>query len=227
MAGSRQRLADRLLLVTNLVVANAAAAGYVVLFAQPAILMRGTAGFGEVLGAGRVALLPLGEPLAWLLLVGGVVLLLWNFTWLIRRRESVPPSNWVVSDTASGPVRIAREAIEAGLRSAGEALPEITRVRVQVDTSMQKRVLVLGQFQCAEGTNNLNASQRLRQAMVDRFADMVRPADGLRVEFEFEFQGFAGKLAKKAADLPPPAEADDVPFTGPRYPIDDDHGGSA
>lgn len=228
MAAARHRLADRLLLVTNLVVANAAAGFYVVLFLQPGILLGGAPGvFDQVLGQGRVAVLPLGEPAAWLFLVLGIALLLWNLTWLLRRRESAPPSNWVVSDTPSGPVRIAREALEAGLRSAGEALPEITRVRVQVDTRMQKRVLVLGQFQCAEGTNNLAASQRLRQAMIDRFGDMVRPADGLRVDFELEFQGFAGKLGKKVGDLPPPAEADDVPFTGPRYPIDDEHGGGS
>ena len=78
-------------------------------------------------------------------------------------REQTPPSNWVVSDTPSGSVRIAREAIENGLQKAGEALAEITRVRVQVDTRTPKRILVTGQFQCAEGSNNLAASQRLRR----------------------------------------------------------------
>jgi hypothetical protein len=52
---------------------------------------------------------------------------------------------------------------------------------------------------------------------------MVRPADGARIEFDLEFQGFAGKLGKKA-EVPPP---EPPPFTGPKYPIDDDgHGGS-
>jgi hypothetical protein len=92
---------------------------------------------------------------------------------------------------------------------------------VQVDTSMAKRILVIGQFQCAEGTNNLSASQRLRQAMLDRFSELVRPADGGRVEMDLEFQGFAGRLGKKGAEVPPPD--DGAPFTGPKYPIDDDH----
>jgi len=223
MAAPRHRLADRLLLVTNLVVANAAAAVFVVLFVQPGVFVGGDAGpFAQVLGSGRIAVLPLGDPLVWLLLLLGIGLLIWNFAWLVRRREAAPPTNWVVSDTPSGPVRIAREALENGLRQAGESLPEVTRVRVQVDTRTMKRILVVGQFQCAEGTNNLAASQRLRSCMVDRLNEMVRPVDGTRIEFDLEFQGFAGKLGKKGTDVPPPEAP---PFTGPRYPIDDDSSG--
>jgi hypothetical protein len=225
MSASRHRVADRLLLVTNLVVANVAAACFVVMFVHPSVLFGGGAeALAQLSGGARLGIVPLGEPLAWLCFLAGAVLLLWNFTWLVRRREQAPPSNWVVSDTPSGPVRIAREAIENGLQKAGEALPEITRVRIQVDTRTQKRILVTGQFQCAEGTNNLAASQRLRSAMVDRLNEMVRPSDGARFEFDLEFQGFAGKLGKKGTDVPPP---EPPPFTGPKYPIDDDsHGGT-
>ncbi|MFY9340899.1 MAG: hypothetical protein WAT39_00325, partial [Planctomycetota bacterium] len=176
------------------------------------------------LGSARVALVPLSTPMAWLLLLVAIVVLVWNFVWLVRAREQTPPTNWVVSDTPSGPVRVAREALEAGLQKAGELLPEITRLRVQVDTRQQKRILVTGQFQCAEGQNNLAASQRLRATMSDRFGEMVRPSDGARVEFDLEFQGFAGKLGKKGTEVPPP---EPPPFTGPKYPIDDDSGGPA
>lgn len=218
------RIADRLLLVTNLVVANGVAAFWIVLFVQPQF-----AGLdlGELLAThpGRVAVLPLSTAAAWITLAAAVVLLLWNFAWLVRRREKAPPSNWVLSETPSGPVRVAREALENGMRQAGEALPEVTRLRVQIDLRTQKRILVTGFFQCAEGTNNLAASQRLRQAMSDRFGEMVRPADGARVDYDLEFQGFAGKLGKKAADVPPP---EPPPFTGPKYPIDDEGiGGSS
>jgi hypothetical protein len=122
-------------------------------------------------------------------------------------------------------VRVAREALEAGLRVAGEQLPEITRLRVAVDCGQQKRVLVQGHFQCAEGTSNHNASQRLRTALRERFAEMVHLGDGVRVEFELEFQGFVGKLAKKGADQRASLEPEPPPFTGPQYPIDDDEGG--
>lgn len=222
MGAQRHRLADRLLLVTNLVVANVAAALFVVMFLQPGLIAgHDPAPLTGVFGAARVALLPLSTPIAWIAFALGIGLLVWNFAWLVRRRETAPPTNWVVSDTPSGPVRIAREALENGLQKAGEALPEITRVRVQVDTRAQKRILVTGQFHCAEGTNNLAGSQRLRAAMADRFAEMVRPVDGVRIEFDLEFQGFAGKLGKKGGDVPPP---EPPPFTGPKYPIDDDGG---
>lgn len=224
MNGPRHRLADRLLLVTNLVVANVAAGVFVVAFAQPRVLLGGDLPpFALPSGAPRLAVFPLDTVFAWSFLLLAVGLLVWNFAWLVRRREQATPSNWVVSDTPSGPVRIAREALENGLQKAGEALPEVTRVRVQVDTRTHKRILVTGQFHCAEGTNNLAASQRLRAAMADRFAEMVRPVDGARIEFDLEFQGFAGKLGKKGAEMPPP---EPPPFTGPKYPIDDDSGGT-
>jgi hypothetical protein len=221
MATKSGRLADRLLLVTNLVVANGAAAVFVVLFVQP-----GSLGLGAVVPGSaadvpsRAALLPLDTALAWALLAVSIVVLLWNFAWLVRRREQAPPSNWVISDTPSGPVRVAREALESGLQKAGEALVEITRVRVQVDTRTPKRIGITIQFQAAEGSNNLAASQRLRQAVGDRFAEMVRLTADHQAEFELEFQGFAGKLGKKGLEVPPPVEP--APFTGPKYPIDDD-----
>ena len=224
MTAPRHRIADRLLLVTNLVVANAAAAFWIVLFVQPQFAGLDAGPLASAFGS-RVAVLPLTTAAAWGSLAVGGVLLLWNFAWLVRRREQAPPSNWVLSETPSGPVRVAREAIENGLRQAGEALPEITRLRVQLDTRTPKRILVTAFFQCAEGTNNLAGSQRLRQAMNDRFGEMVRPADGTRVEYDLEFQGFAGKLGKKAGDVPPP---EPPPFTGPKYPIDDEGiGGSS
>ena len=217
---SRQRLANRLLLVVNLVTANAAAAAFVVMFLQPAWVGLDAAPMAATVPE-RVVVLPLGSPLSWSLLAAGCLLLLWNFAWLVRRREAPAPSNWVVSDTPSGPVRVAREALETSMRQAGEALPEITRLRVQLDTRTPKRLLITAQFQCAEGTNNLSASQRLRAAMLDRLGEMVRPTDGARAEFEIEFQGFVGRLGKKAGEVPPP---EPVPFTGPKYPIDDDPG---
>lgn len=225
MSAARHRVADRLLLVTNLIVANGAAALCVMMFVKKDVLLGAeSAASPGAAESGRFAIVPLSTPLAWLAVFAATGLLVWNFAWLVRRREQAPPTNWVISDTPSGPVRIAREAIENGLQKAGETLPEVTRVRVQVDTRTQKRILVTGQFHCAEGTNNLAASQRLRGVMADRFAEMVRPVDGARIEFDLEFQGFAGKLGKKGAEVPPP---EPPPFTGPKYPIDDDnHGGS-
>ena len=213
------KLSERLLLIADLAVANGVAAVWIAVFLRPAVLGGAApARDGDV--EWRAAVVPLDTPLAWFAFFAAVALLLWNFAWLVRRRERRPPSNWIVSETSSGPVRVAREAIETALRSAGEVLPEITRLRTQVDNSSPKRIVVTGQFYCAEGQDHLLASQRLRRAVLDRFGELVRLSDGMRADLELEFQGFLGKVNKRAGNVPPAEEA--APFTGPQYPIDDD-----
>jgi len=213
------RVRGRLLLVANLATANVVAALWIVTFLQPSVL---GVDLPDVSSAGRMLFLSLDTSAAWLAFFGGALLLVLNFAWLVRRRAPQPPSNWILSETGSGSVRVAREAIESGLRHAGEALAEVTRCRVAVDNSAGRRILVTAQFHCAEGQNHLAASQRLQKALVERFDKLVRLGDGQRAEFELQFQGFAGKLAKNAADLPPPEDDEPAPFTGPQYPIDDD-----
>lgn len=210
----------RVLLLANLLAANGAAAWWVVGCLRPSLAGLDPVPFLAAAGGERLLVLPLDRGPALLACAAAVALLLANFAWLVRRPDRRPPANWVLSETPTGPVRIAREALEAGLQRAAEGLPEITRLRVQVDASGPKRIGVLGVFQCAEGTSNLAASQRLRQALHERFGAMVRPADGVRVEVELEFSGFAGKLGKRAGEVPPPD--DGAPFTGPKYPIEED-----
>lgn len=212
------RVGTRLLLIANLAAATAAAATCIVAFVNPGVL-------GLEPAQDNVRLLPIRSGVAWVVFLAAVALLLANFAWLVRRSPAAPERTYVVSTTGTGPVRVSREALESGLRTAGEALPEITRLRVAVDCSQQKRVLVRGYFQCAEGASNLNASQRLRQALRDRFDEMVHLDDGVRAEFELEFQGFLGKLAKKGAEARAALEPEPPPFTGPQYPIDDDEAG--
>jgi hypothetical protein len=219
-----RRVGARLLLVANLAAATVAAAVCIVTFVKPSLV-------GLDLGLlpaavqeqGRLVVVPLGTGVAWCVFLCALALLLANFAWLVRRSPSQPERTYVVSSTPTGPIRVAREALESGLRTAGEGLPEITRLRVAVDCSQNKRVLVRGYFSCAEGTNNLNASQRLRQVLRDRFDAMVHLADAVRAEFELEFQGFLGK-PRKAQDHKGALEPEPPPFTGPQYPIEDDEG---
>ena len=222
---AKRRWSERMLLVINLTVANIAAAIWLATFLQPSILGRDLgAESAQIADSNRAMVLPLQTPIAWIAFLTSVGLLLWNFSWLVRRRQREVPSNWVVCDTPAGPLRIAREAIESGLRTAGEALPEITRLRVNVRLLSQKRISVTSQFYCADGQNHLAASQRLRQRLLDRFAKLVSLSDTSRTEFEIEFQGFFGKLGKN--DISPPLDDNEgdqsVPFRGPQYPIDDD-----
>ena len=215
---ARRRFSERLLLLANVTVANVVAALWVVGFLQPHAL---GVDVGDAADGARVLGVPLQNVTAWLALLAAVGLLLWNFAWLVRRRDEGAPSNWLVSAGPGGPVRVAREAVEAGIRAAGEALPEVTRLRVQLDLSQPKRLQVVGQYQCAEGQDHHGASRRLREVFRRRFGELIRLADGVRVDFDLEFQGFAGKLAKHAAEAPPPEEASsDEPFRGPQYPID-------
>ena len=201
MEQQTRRVSSRLLLVANVLVANLAACALVVAFfkEQP------------VYGLEKPTVL-------WFL--GPLLLLVVNLLWLWRRSPPDSPRTYVVSQTPTGSVRIAREALEAGLRATGEALPEITRIRIVVDTTQARRVFVHGYFNCAEGTSNLNASQRLRAALTERFAEMVRLGDNATCEFELEFLGFVGKLARKDAEAKVALEPEPPLFTGPQYPID-------
>lgn len=218
---AKRRWSERMLLVTNLTVANVIGGLWIATFLQPSVLGTDLGPTSQAIsGSNRAMIVPLQTPAAWLGFLGSVGLLLWNFSWLVRRRTRTVPSNWVVSETSDGPVRVAREAIETGMRLAGEALPEITRLRVQVQLPTSKRVAITGQFHCAEGQNHLAGSQRLRHALLDRFSELVRLAEGAKAELELEFQGFLGKLDKNAPE--PPEPEDPMNFRGPQYPIDDE-----
>ena len=207
----------RLLLAANILAANAAAFVWAVSFAFPRAL--GTSP-GELPESG-VLILPLRTGTGWIALLGALTLLACNGAYLVRRRLGEPP-RYVLSEAPGGAVRVSRDALETGLRGAGEALPEITRLRVSVESDGSKKVRVRGQFQCPEGIPNLEASRLLRQALDQRFAEMVQLGDGARVEMQIEFLGFAGKLIPKTTDDPPEPEPDEPSFSGPRYPIDDD-----
>lgn len=222
MAPAPRTVSGRLLGFANLAVANLAAAAVVLAFVRPGLVgLEPPPALTGIADSARILLLPLSTGLAWLVFFGALVLLLLNFAWLVRRPPRVPPRTWVTSETSGGAVRITRDALEAGLRAAGESLQEITRLRVQVEPQAHKRVLVTGQFQCAEGVDNLQASERLRQALTARFFAMARPEAGIRVDFELEFQGFAGRLARKG-DGAPAFAPEPPPFTGPQYPIEED-----
>ena len=54
---------------------------------------------------------------------------------------------------------------------------------------------------------------------------MVRLSDGHRLEWDVEFGGFQGRRSRRPGEDPVTSEGSDdpeVPFTGPRYPIDED-----
>jgi hypothetical protein len=200
----------RLLLAADVLAGLAAAALVVAGFLAPSL-------FGPVAEGSLTVRLHESTPATmvfWLALM----LLLANLLYFLYGRPPRQPLVHVHSDAPGGVVKVARDALETGLRLAGEAVPEVTRLRVAIEHGGSKRVRVKAQFQAPEGVPIGDASRKLREALSARFQQMVRLTDGNRVEYEIEFVGVSGKLAKKAEAAPeePP------PFTGPQYPIDDE-----
>lgn len=150
------------------------------------------------------------------------VLLVGDVLWLAWGLAPRGPQAAVVSVTDAGPVRVSREALETGLRAAGEGIPDLARLRVHVDTRSRGRLIVVqAQFQAKDGASLERVSADLRRVLTDRFRQLVQLPAHARLELALEFGGFVGRGAK-AAEATPPPEPESQPFTGPRYPIDED-----
>ncbi|MBK8976864.1 MAG: hypothetical protein IPM29_13175 [Planctomycetes bacterium] len=210
----------RLLLAAN--VAAAVASAILVL----AIYLAPDAASGSVQsGPGVFRVAVSGSTTFGVVALYAVALVVADFLWLVYGGRPQGPPSHVVSEGPGGPLRIARDALETGLRAAGEALDEISRVRVSVDaTPGLKRIFLRAQFQAPENAAIHDASGRLRAALARRFHELVRLAEGVRLEIEIEFVGFGGKALRKASPEEPEAPAPDPreAFTGPRYPIGDE-----
>ncbi|MCC6669821.1 MAG: hypothetical protein IT458_02085 [Planctomycetes bacterium] len=216
------RLGRRTLLALNVLAGVTAAVLVVLHYLVPERLGYPALIPGVPIGSsGHVILVPLRTTAATLGFVAAVALLVVDLLWLIYGRQRRHPLRHVLSEAPGGTVRITRDALEAALRSAGEALPEVARLRVMLAGAGPKRIVVKVQFQAPEGVANLDASRALRAALQQRFQEMVRLTDGQRVEYDLEFLGFSGKGARKAEAAAPAAEPD-APFTGPKYPIEDE-----
>lgn len=165
-----------------------------------------------------------------LALIGAVVLIL-NILSLLywragRRRDLDGP---ILSHTPEGVVQVSQEALETGLRTVGEQLSEVTRLRVKVLAPQKKKVLVRAHYLAPEGVQILELSSQLRKVLKERFKQLVSLTNDSGLEIEIIFEGFYGKARARAAVEPveeepqPATEPEDEPpppFTGIRYPID-------
>ncbi len=156
--------------------------------------------------------------------LAAAALLVCDVLWLVYGGVPKEPSDHVVSKSHDGSViKVSREALEAGLRTSGESLDEVSRLRVAVSVSgKMKHVLVRAWFQCPDGVSIQLAGQRLRANLRARFADLVALGEGARLEVDIEFVGFSGRLKTQPAEERKAKPEPDDPFTGPRYPIDDE-----
>jgi hypothetical protein len=210
----------RLLLVANVVVAVAAALAWLLLYLAPETF---SVPAHAERGVFRVAVRE--ETVADVLALLALGLLLGDFLWLLYGSTPKSPPQHILSEAPGGPVKISRDALEAGLRTAGEDLEEISRLRVAVQpVGKQRRIGLRAQFQAPDGVSIQAASEKLRRTLRTRFADLVHVSEGTRLDIDVEFLGFSGRPAKKPpAEPPAPTPAPEPEsFTGPRYPIDDD-----
>jgi hypothetical protein len=164
-----------------------------------------------------------GLPVGWIEFAGfcGLGLLIVDGLFLLYGRGPREPLRHIVSETRDGSVSITREAVENGLRHAGEGLAEVARTRVSIRQPAARRLVVHAQFWAPESSSIPTASQALRQALRTRFEAMVRPPEGVRVDYELEFLGFTGRASRRATEAPA-ADSAAVPFTGPQYPIEEE-----
>ena len=149
-------------------------------------------------------------------------LLLVNGLWWGYGRRPEALVRHVASETASGRVMVSREAIESGLRAAGEAVERVTRVKVSVSRGPTKSLVIRAQFQAPEGVAIPVLSSALRERLDARFRELVVLPESDQATFEIEFVGFAGKSIPEEDGGDALAEDGTFVFTGPRYPIGDE-----
>lgn len=129
------------------------------------------------------------------------------------------PLRYVVSEAAGGPVRIARDALEAALRAAAEKIVGVTRARVAIESSGSRRLTLKVQIHVPEGASIARAGEQVRTAVREKFEELVTLPEGVRAGVELELVGFAGKPMAREQEDPGASIAEDEAFRGPRYPI--------
>jgi hypothetical protein len=209
-----RRLGWRLLVTADVLAALAAAASVAVFYVKP-----GLAGPYDA-ATGTVQLVVRENTALELVFLIALALLVVNALYFLYGRRPSVPLQYVASEAPGGPMKVSREALEAGLRAAGESLDMVTRLRINVDHGGPRRIVVRAHFQSPEGASIPEASRALRAALAQRFQEMVHVTDGVKTDFDIEFAGFSGRLPPRKAEAE--AEEDAESFTGPRYPIRDD-----
>ncbi|MEZ5965826.1 MAG: hypothetical protein R3F56_18465 [Planctomycetota bacterium] len=214
MRSDLRAVIGRVLVLLNLAAAVVAAAVVVLAWVSPGRL----GAFDPEAGTLTLHLAHGMRPVSWL----GLLLLVADVLYLIYGRAPRAPLRHIVSETRDGTVLVTREAIENALRATGEALPEVSRLRVSIRQTGLRRLIVHAWFSSPDTTSIATASQALRAVLRQRFEALVQLADGVRVEYELEFSGFSGRSSRRGGDVPPAPEPPGMPFTGPQYPIEED-----
>ena len=210
-----KQLPRRLLLLANICVGNLAALILLALYVSPGSFSQGSSEGFELVTNIR------GSTGIQFACLASLLLLATNILYLLYGRRPKDPMNYVLSEAPGGQLMVSRDALESGLRSLGETIEDVTRLRVTVKAGAMKRIHLHAQFHCPEGAEIRELSRRLRTSLEQRFAVLVKLTEGARLVTDIEFSGFAGKLATRPVEEEV-ASTEAGSFTGPEYPIDDE-----
>lgn len=210
-----RQLSRRLLLLANICAGNLAALFLLALFISPGFFSQDSAEQFDLVIDIRSSTAIQFACLA------SVLLILINVLYLLYWRRPQNPMRYVLSEAPGGPLMVSKDALETGLRSQGETVPDVTRLRVTIKAGALKRIRLHARFHCPEGAEIRELSRKLRTTLEERFATLVKLTEGAKLVTEIEFCGFAGKLARRPVEKEVVA-AESGPFTGPKYPIDDE-----
>ncbi|MEO0481437.1 MAG: hypothetical protein AAF196_18355 [Planctomycetota bacterium] len=223
-----RRLGFRIVLILDVTVAVVAAAFLLAVYLAPGPMsqLRDTRLQTLLLEYPDVYAVGVHSTATWnVLIVVGVVVLIGNLLWLVYGGSPPSPPSHLQSQTTSGVIKVARDAVETSLRAAGESVEGVSRLRVSIEPSGGvRRVAMRASFHCLEEADVGLIGGRLRAVLRRKFAELVRLPDGQRLDVALEFLGFAGRPPRqKAAPEEPKVEPkDDDSFRGPEYPIGDD-----
>ena len=189
---------------------------------------------------GRIYANEVDSGLAWPIVAAiAALLLLGNLLWLIYGGAPATPPSHIQSASKDGVIRISRDAVESALRQRGEQVEGVSRVRVALEPSPgPRRVRLRVSFHCIDDADVGLVGGEMRSAIRTRVVELVHLPEGHRLDLGLEFLGFVQKSSKRlASDAKASAGSEGEgsgggedsaredpvePFTGPRYPVEDD-----
>ncbi len=170
------------------------------------------------------------EPFPPLVAIGAFSIILCNILALVSlsSRTRSTEEQYILTKNPDGQARVAVAAIRDSLQRVVEEFPGVDSARVGVTKLANKKVVVQTNFRTAHGASVVQVTEAMRQALRNRFDEIVQLAEGEAAVFEFNLEGFLADSSAPEAPVPPPEPEPEnenrATFTGPKYPIEETEG---